>query len=144
MSLFIPYKNGSYKGAGVWFDSKPAAGNFTSEFTVMDEGDTKAQITRRVFFKEDGSLLYEEHSTVRFTFTRFPFFEVTIAYEGKTTSGQGYLFNKVFHYQMDVSDDVSIENTYVFGEDRVELFGSSSNKGNPTVWHETLNFIMAE
>ena len=141
MSQNIPFKNGSYKGAGVWFDSKPAEGNFTSEFTVIDEDEGKAQITRRLFFKEDGSVLYEELSTVRFTMTRFPFFEVTINHQGKVTSGQGYLFNNLFHYKMDVSEDIDIENTYIFSDDKVELIGSSTNKGNPTVWHETLNFI---
>ncbi len=141
MSQQLPYKNGSYKGAGVWFDHKPAEGNFTSEFTVVDEGDAKAQITKRVFFKEDGSVLYEEYSTVKFTVTNFPFFAVTISHQGKETSGQGYLFNNLFHYKMDVAEDVDIENTYIFSEDRVELIGSSSNKGNPTVWHETLSFV---
>lgn len=144
MSQQIPYKNGIYTGAGVWFDSKPAEGNFTSQFEVVDEGDTKAQITKRVFFKEDGSVLYEEHSTVRFNVTRFPFFEVTISHEGKESRGQGYLFNNLFHYKMDVAEDVDIENTYIIGEDRVELIGSSTNKGNPTVWHETLNFVESE
>jgi hypothetical protein len=138
-NLFPP---GEFKGKGEWRDRKGDSGNYTSEFKIVDETDTtKVQITRRHFFNNDGSFLYEENSQVIFKFSVSPFTEVSIQYGEATTTGQGYWFNNLCHYDLDVAADNHIENTYVFSDGKIELLGSATNKGNLTVWTETLHSV---
>jgi hypothetical protein len=85
--------------------------------------------------------LYEENSKVTFIFSEDHFLEVSIQYGETTTTGHGYWFNHSCHYDMDVAEDNHLENTYFFSAGKIELLGSATNKGNLTVWTETLHRV---
>jgi hypothetical protein len=134
--LFQP---GKFKGIGRWVDKKGEQGEYTTAFEIVEESDnTKAQITRREFLNADGSLLYEENSIVIVKFLENHFAEVTIRNDGKELAGRGYYFNNSVHYDLDITEDNHLENTYFFSNGKIELLGSATNKGNYTVWTETL------
>jgi hypothetical protein len=135
----VPFEVNQYAGDGSWEDRAGQRGRFTTEFKIIDEtSNALVQITRRCFLKEDGSLLYEENSEVRFTRLEGHFVEVTIRAAGKEHVGQGHVWGNHCHYELEVDDGVQVENTYTFVDGRVELIGSSTNKGNFTIWGEVL------
>ena len=131
----------SYRGLGIWFDRAGQRGNYTTEYAISDEDGALIQTTKRRFLKEDGSLLYQEDSQIRFESTEDPFLRVTIVYGSKEHSGDGYTIGDCLHYEMDVSADNHLEGSYFFGRERVTLIGSATNNGNYTVWRETLEAI---
>ena len=135
----LPFTVNEYAGDGSWQDSAGQRGRFTTEFKIVDEpNNTLVQITRRCFLKEDGGPLYEENSEVRFTRLEGNFVEVTIRAAGKEHDGRGYVWGNVCHYELEVDAGVQVENTYTFVDGRLELIGSSTNKGNITIWGEVL------
>ena len=131
----------SYRGLGIWFDRAGQRGNYTTEYIISDEVSALIQTTKRRFLKEDGSLLYQEDSQIRFESTEDPFLRVTIIYGGKEHSGDGYTLDDCLHYELDVSADNHLEGSYFFGRERVTLIGSATNNGNYTVWREMLEAI---
>jgi hypothetical protein len=131
----------SYRGLGIWFDRAGGRGNYTTEYIISDEVSALIQTTKRRFLKEDGSLLYQEDSQIRFESTEDPFLRVTIIYGGKEYSGDGYTLDDCLHYELDVSADNHLEGSYFFGRERVTLVGSATNNGNYTVWREMLEAI---
>lgn len=154
------FPNGRYEGRGEWVDKKGGRGRYTTAYEIVDEADNrKTQLTHREFLNADGSRLYEEDSTVTFKVIEGPFVEVAIGFRMKKTTeypddrhivtttlpseekisvGQGDWFNDSLHYDLDVTEDNHLENTYIFSDGKIELLGSATNKGNYTVWTETL------
>jgi hypothetical protein len=133
------FPTGKFKGIGRWVDKKGEQGKYTTAFEIIAQSEnTKAQITHREFLNAEGGLLYEEHSVVTVKFLENHFIEVTIRHEEKELAGRGYRFNDSCHYDLDVGEDNHLENTYIFGGGKIELLGSATNKGNYTVWTETL------
>jgi hypothetical protein len=136
------FPNGKFKGSGEWVDKKGGRGKYTSAFEIIDAANhCKAQITHRQFLNADGSLLYEEYSIVTIRRSETHFAEVSIRHNENEVAGQGYWFANTLHYDLDVSQDNHLENTYVFSDDSIELLGSATNKGNYTVWTERLDRV---
>lgn len=148
MAQTIPLQAGKYAGAGIWYD-QIKEGRYTTEFEVIEkENGDKAQITNRVFFKDDGSELYKEYSEVHFHPIERNFIEVVIRSiengEPRERRGRGYIFGNFLHYDMTVAEDIDLEGTYLVSDGAVEIFGSSSNRGNYTVWQEQLQRTESE
>ncbi len=148
MTDIISLQTGKYTGTGIWYD-QIKEGRFTTEFEVIESEDgARAQITKRIFFNDDGSVLYEEYSEVHLHPIERNFIEVVIRSvengEQKERRGRGYIFNNFLHYDMTIAEDVSLEGTYLVQGDTVELFGSSTNRGNYTVWREQLQRVESE
>jgi hypothetical protein len=136
------FPNGKFTGSGEWVDKKGDRGRYTTAYEILDEADNlKAQITHREFLNGDGSLLYEENSIVTIKMSENHFAEVSIKHGEKEIAGLGYWFNQSLHYDLDVTEDNHLENTYIFSEGKIELLGSATNKGNYTVWSETLHRV---
>jgi hypothetical protein len=136
------FQTGKFKGRGWWVDKKGDQGEYTTTFEIVEAaGNTIAQITHREFMNADGSLSYEENSTVIFRLLENHFAEVTIRYGEKEMAGRGYWFDNFCHYDMDITEDNTLENTYVINNGKIELFGSATNKGNDTVWKEMLDRV---
>jgi hypothetical protein len=133
------FQAGKFKGKGRWVDKKGDQGEYTTAFEIIEQADnTKAQITYREFLNADGSLSYEENSTVIVKLSENHFARVTIKHGEHELSGQGYWFDHSCHYDLDITEDNHLENTYFFSDGKIELLGSATNKGNYTVWMETL------
>jgi hypothetical protein len=148
MTQAIPLQAGKYAGAGIWYD-QIKEGRFTTEFEVVEQAiGAKAQITNRVFFNDDGSELYKEYSEVHFHILERNFIEVVIRSiengEPRERRGRGYIFGNFLHYDMTVAEDIDLEGTYLVEDGAVEIFGSSSNRGNYTVWQEQLQRVESE
>lgn len=148
MTQIIPLQAGKYAGVGIWYD-QIKDGRFTTEFEVTEhENGAKAQITNRVFFNDDGSELYKEYSEVHFHILERNFIEVVIRSiengEPRERRGRGYIFGNFLHYDMTVAEDIDLEGTYLVRNGAVEIFGSSSNRGNYTVWQEQLQRVESE
>jgi hypothetical protein len=136
------FPNGRFKGSGEWVDKKGERGKYTSAFEIIDAADhCKEQITHREFLNADGSLLYEENSIISIKIFDNHFAEVSIRHNENEVAGQGYWFANALHYDLDVSQDTRLENTYVFSGDGIELLGSATNKDNFTVWSERLDRV---
>lgn len=136
------FQIGKFKGRGQWVDKKGEQGQYTTAFEIVEEsGNTKTQITFREFFNADGSLAYEENSTLVFTLSADHFAQVTLKHGDSQLTGWGYWFNDSVHYDLDITEDNHLENTYFFGDGKIEIFGSATNKGNFTAWTETLNRV---
>ncbi len=136
----LPFSANHYQGQGSWIDRSGKDGQFTTEFHIVEQApDTVVQITKRHFLNPDGTLQYEENSQTRFVVSRFV--EVTIGADGNEHTGIGYLRGNYLHYDMDLAPDVHLENTHSFNGEQVELIGSSTNKGNYTIWSEKLTRV---
>ena len=149
MERAIPLQAGKYTGEGIWYDQINKQGSFTTTFEVTESADgSKAQITKRIFLNPDGSVLYEEYSEVHFYSIERNFIEVVIRSiengEQKERRGRGYIFGNLLHYDMTIAEDIDLEGTYLVSDDLVALFGSSTNRGNYTVWQERLQRIESE
>ena len=133
---------GHFNGRGEWCDHKGDRGDYETEFWIAEESDnTIIQTTRRHFFHNDGSFWYEENSQVIFTFSPGHFVDVAIKYGEATTTGRGYCFGGLCHFDLDVAADNHVESTYRFGDGKIELLGSATNKGNLTAWTEALRRV---
>jgi hypothetical protein len=136
--MTLPFTNGTYKGRGHWIDQK-ATGIYTAEYSIADgEGGAKVHTVHRVFFKPDGSVAYEENSTVTFQPAEKNGVTVTIATEKGSTSGSGYFFERHVHYAMQLTPDNQLEFTFTIDAERLDGLGSATNKGNFTSWTESL------
>ena len=123
----------------MWADQQQQQGNYLAEFKIIAEaGGIITHIVSRVFLKEDGSVLYEEDSRVRFTPSVESFFEVSIRHEGKECRGQGQWFGNRCHYDVTVTGGPRLDVSYTLSEESIQLLGSSTKNGNLTVWAETL------
>jgi hypothetical protein len=142
MIASLPFALGKFTGAGYWHDQSGKQGRYTTtmEFRPLND-EAIEQLTRRLFFNPDDSLQYEENSVVRFTVTRTPFLEAAIKHDDIEFRGQGYCLENTLHYDIELAVDNYLENTYLISEGRIDYLGSSTNKGNLTVWKEVLRRI---
>jgi hypothetical protein len=134
----FPFENGRFEGRGKWIDQN-AEGEYTVSTTIADGADsTRVHTTRRVFLKLDGSILYEEETTVTFTPGDRSTFKVAIQFAAGTVRGKGYTVGDQCHFEVPISPTLSLECTFTLSPGKIEGLGSSSNKGNFTAWREQL------
>ncbi|HVZ41426.1 MAG TPA: hypothetical protein VHI13_19250 [Candidatus Kapabacteria bacterium] len=133
----LPFLPGTYRGTGIWHDRTKATGSYSVEhrYEVLPEGAV-LQTTHRQFLNSDGSVQYEEHSTVLFSPEEYPFLHATVKSGGAEIGGPGYCYGNLVHYGLIISDTNALENTYQVGTDVIRLNGSATNNGKPTVWEE--------
>jgi hypothetical protein len=135
------FQVGTYRGEGRWVDQK-AEGRYTAQYSIADgPSGSKIHTVLRNFLKPDGSVLYEENSTVTFAPTDGNRVAVSIASVPGTVSGPGYCFDHQCHYELDVTPDNHLEFTFHAGKDALEGLGSATNKGNFTSWRESLHRV---
>jgi hypothetical protein len=136
--LFV---NGTYRGHGYWIDQK-TEGRYTAQYTISDGlGASKAHEVERVFFKPDGTVAYEEKSTVGFEPAERGGLRVSIRTPQGSVAGSGYAFESDCHYEVDIAADNRLEFTFHTEGARIVGIGSATNKGNATHWRETLDWV---
>ena len=134
------FVNGTYRGEGRWLDQK-AEGGYTAQYRIMDgDGGSKVHEVERIFFKPDGSVAYEERSTVNFR-SAARGIQVTIGHGEREVKGAGYALDRDCHYDADVAADNHLEFTFHAEDARITGLGSATNKGNLTYWKETLLLV---
>lgn len=135
------FANGTYRGQGHWIDQK-AEGNYTAQYTIMDGPNaSKVHEVYRVFLKPDGSVAYEERSTVSFLPGLRSDLKVTIQSGQGSVAGLGYTFERKCHYDIDINAENHLEFTFHAENERLHGLGSATNKGNRTYWQESLERI---
>lgn len=139
MAQRLPFTAGIFTGNGSWNDASGAEGAFTSRFELNQHDGIWTQTTTRDFLKDDGTLLYREHSVTTFQQEENQQMTVRIESDGKSHSGIGYYFGDGCHYDMDLSQSNHLENTYLFDGSGIRLLGSATNNGKYTVWQERLD-----
>lgn len=123
-SLFV---NGAYRGEGRWVDQK-AEGRYTALYTISEgEGDARVHCTERTFLRDDGGVLYEEHSQLTFVPGARNALQVTIASGDRSVSGIGYAFEDECHYEMDLAADNHLEFSFHASDDTLIGVGSATN-----------------
>jgi hypothetical protein len=133
------FPNGAYRGEGRWIDQK-TDGRYSAQYTIIDgPNGAKVHQVERVFFKPDGSVAYEEKSTVSFEPQARASLSVTISAAEGAVTGVGYAFDRECHYDVDIASDNHLEFTFHAEPARVHGVGSATNKGNRTYWRETLD-----
>ncbi len=95
----------------------------------------------RIFLRPDGTVAYEERSTVSFEPKARSGLLVTIQGPQGSATGSGYALDYDCHYDMDVSPDNHLEFTFQAEGARISGLGSATNKGNRTYWKESLNLV---
>ncbi|HET9386587.1 MAG TPA: hypothetical protein VFO67_15730 [Gemmatimonadales bacterium] len=134
----LPFTNGRFEGTGRWINQQ-AEGEYTVSYNVSGNGDGATRhAVRRLFMKPDGSPPYEETTTVIVTPTTRNRIRVSIASEKGTVEGVGYCLGDQCHYEAMISSDEQLEFTFTAAASRVDGLASSTNKGNFTIWRETL------
>ena len=133
--LFV---NGTWQGEGRWVDQK-AEGRYAARYTITDgpEG-AKVHRTERDFLKDDGSVAYEERSTLTFTSGPRNSLRVEISGDAGSVSGTGYAFDHECHYEADIAGDNRLEFSFRRNDERLHGVGSATNKGNFCSWSETV------
>jgi hypothetical protein len=133
------FPNGTYRGRGRWIDQK-TEGRYTAQYTITDgpNGATLHQVERN-FLKSDGTVAYEERSTVSFEPDARSSVLVKIQGSQGTVAGPGYTLEQECHYDIDVSPDNHLEFTFHVEDSRIIGLGSATNKGNRTYWRESLD-----
>jgi hypothetical protein len=140
-SLFV---NGTYRGEGRWVDQK-AEGRYTALYTISDgEGDVRVHRAERTFLRDDGGVLYEEHSQLTFVPGARNALQVTIASGDRSVSGTGYAFEDECHYEMDLTADNHLEFSFHASGDTLTGVGSATNKGNFCSWRERLTRVRCD
>ena len=134
-NLFI---KGTYRGEGQWVEQK-TEGRYTAMYTICEgEGDVRVHHARRTFLRDDGGVVYEEHSQLTFVPGARNALQVTIASGDRSASGFGYTFEDECHYEMDLSADNHLEFSFHAFGDTLTAVGSATNKGNFCSWRERL------
>ena len=132
------FANGTYRGSGHWIDQK-AEGRYTAQYAITDGPNaSKIHEVERVFFKEDGTVAYEEKSTVSFQPAQRSSLWVTIQSAIGSVAGPGYVFDDECHYELDITSDNHLEFTFHSAGGQLHGMGSATNKGNKTYWQESL------
>jgi hypothetical protein len=138
VAIEFPFENGRFEGRGKWIDQN-AEGEYTVSTTIADGVDSaRVHTTKRVFLKLDGSILYEEETTVTFTPAERSTFKVAIQFAAGTVRGKGYAMGDQCHFEVPISPTLSLECTFTLSPGKIQGLGSSSNKGNFTAWREQL------
>lgn len=137
-SFFV---NGTYRGEGRWVDQK-AEGRYTAMYTISGgEGDERVHRTERTFLRDDGGVLYEEHSQIIFVSRAPNALQVTIATGDRSVSGSGYAFEDECHYEMELAADNHLEFSFHASGDTLTGVGSATNKGNFCSWRERVTRV---
>lgn len=137
-ALLQMIKDGAYQGKGYWVDTTDKTGNYDTQFKIETCDNNKVQTTLRHFYKDDGSLWYVENSVLTITEAKPGFITAEIKYEKLTSQGSGYKIGNACHFEIKVNKDIQLECTHLFYDERIEIIGSSTNKGNFTFWRELL------
>jgi hypothetical protein len=132
------FANGTYRGRGRWIDQK-AEGGYTAQYMVTDgPAASKIHDVHRVFLKADGSVAYEEKTSILFERGSRSALWVTIHGAQGTVAGPGYVFDRECHYDIDVTAENHLEFTFHAEDNQLHGLGSATNNGNRTYWRETL------
>jgi len=132
------FQIGTYHGQGHWVDQK-SQGSYRAQYRITDRPDrSKAHEVRRVFLEPDGSVAYEECTTVSFEPRERGALWVSIQGQHGTVAGPGYAFAQECHYDLDVTPDNHLEFTFRVLGNQLRGMGSATDKGNRTYWEETL------
>ena len=135
------FANGTYRGQGRWID-QAAEGRYTAQYMIIDGPDgAKVHRVERTFFKADGTVAYEERTTVSFEAKARSGVWVTIHSPQGSVTGPGYALDRECHYEIDVSPDNHLEFTFHAEDARISGLGSATNKGNRTYWKELLDRV---
>ena len=135
------FANGTYRGEGRWIDQK-AEGRYKAQYQIENgPDDSKIHRVERIFLKADGSIAYEERSTVSFEPKERGSIWVRIQSSQGTVAGSGYAFEEHCHYDVDVTGDNHLEFTFHVENHKLRGLGSATNKGNHTYWEESLDRI---
>jgi hypothetical protein len=140
-NLFV---NGTYRGEGRWVDQK-TEGRYTALYTISEgEGDMRVHRAERTFLRDDGGVIYEEHSELTFVPAARNALQVTIASGDRTVTGIGYAFEDECHYEMDLAADNHLEFSFYSSGDTLTGVGSATNKGNFCSWRERLTRVQSD
>jgi hypothetical protein len=135
----FPFDVGVYQGRGVWADQQGQHGSYVAEVTILNTEDgALIHLISRVFLNEDGGVLFEEDSRIRFNPSAESQFEVLVRYEGTEYRGRGHRFGPRCHYEISMAEKARLEVNYTMQGESVHMLGSSLKNGNLTVWAETL------
>jgi hypothetical protein len=138
------FVNGTYRGEGRWVDQK-TEGRYTALYTISErEGGVRVQRAERTFLRDDGGVLYEEHSQLTIVPGTRNALQVTIASGDRSVSGVGYAFDDECHYEMDLGPDNHLEFSFHKSANTLTGVGSATNKGNFCSWRERLTRLPCE